>query len=66
MIEIQGANGASDSDEGGTLSYSTAADGVDGRDDLIANEMVGNGISPNTVDAGNLIVISGAFIKPKI
>ena len=65
VVEIQGANGASGSDEGDTLSYSAAAGDVDGdgQDDLITNEMVGNGISPNSVDAGNLIVISGAFIQ---
>ena len=31
----------------------------DGREDLIVNEMLGDGLSPGTADVGNLIVVSG-------
>lgn len=66
VTEIQGALGRDGGDEGDTLGYSAAAfdlDG-DGRTDLITNEMVGNGLGPDTVDAGNLLVIRGAGIRP--
>lgn len=46
---------------GDVLCYSADAgdhDG-DGRDDLIVNEMLGDGLQPGTVDVGNLIVVSG-------
>ena len=46
---------------GDVLCYSADAgdhDG-DGRDDLIVNEMLGDGLSPGTADVGNLIVVSG-------
>ena len=66
VTEIHGALGRDGVDEGDTLGYSAAAfdlDG-DGRTDLITNEMVGNGLGPDTVDAGNLLVIRGAGIRP--
>jgi hypothetical protein len=66
VTEIEGALGRNGSDDGDTLGYSATAfdlDG-DGHTDLITNEMVGNGISPDTVDAGNLLVVRGAAIRP--
>ncbi len=64
ISEIQGAAGTSGSDDGDTLGYSAAAGDIDhdGRDDLIANEMIGNGVQPNTIDVGNLIAVSGTAI----
>ncbi len=66
ITEIQGALGRTGSDEGDTLCYSAAAGDIngDGKTDVITNEMVGNGIAPGTIDAGNLIVLSGSFISP--
>lgn len=66
VSEIHGALGRNGDDEGDTLGYSADSfdlDG-DGRTDLVTNEMVGNGISPDTVDAGNLLVVRGAGIRP--
>ncbi len=59
MAQLFGANGAMTGDAGDTLSYSAAAGDIDGdgRDDLITNEMLGNGSS--AVDVGNLIVVNG-------
>lgn len=64
ITEVYGANGTAGSDRGDTLSYSGAAGDMngDGMTDLITNEMVGNGIGPDTVDVGNLIIISGAAL----
>ena len=59
MTEIYGVK-AND-----VLCYSAAAgehDG-DGLDDLIVNEMLGDGVLPSATDAGNLIVISGALVR---
>ncbi len=66
ITEIQGALGRTSADEGDTLCYSAAAGDLngDGKTDIITNEMVGNGIAPGTLDAGNLIVLSGGFISP--
>ncbi len=66
IVEILGALGRTDIDEGDTLCYSAAAGDVDGdgKTDIITNEMVGNGIGPQNLDAGNLIVLSGDFISP--
>jgi hypothetical protein len=47
------------------LCYSADAgdhDG-DGIDDLIVNEMLGDGLSPGTANVGNLIVVSGTLIR---
>ncbi len=53
-------------DSGDTLCYSAAAGDLDGdgKIDILANEMQGNGASPDAVDSGNLLIISGAFISP--
>lgn len=60
MTNIFGAYGTGRGDVGDTLAYSAAAADInaDGFVDLIVNEMVGNGVV--SVDAGNLIIISGA------
>lgn len=65
ISDIFGAQGGTSADDrGDTLMYSaTAADmDNDGHDDLIVNEMRGNGITANTVDVGNLIILSGRSI----
>lgn len=64
IVEINGARGNRAQDRGDTLAYSGAAGDLDGdgRDDIITNEMVGNGIAPDTIDVGNLLVISGAAL----
>jgi len=60
---VAGARGNDGADVGDTLAYSAAAGDVDGdgRDDLITNEMQGNGVAPAAEDVGNLIVVSGAL-----
>ncbi len=47
------------------LCYSAASGDYDGDgiDDLIVNEMLGEGLAPGTNDVGNLIVISGTLIR---
>ena len=47
------------------MCYSAAAGDVDGDGltDIIANEMVGNGIAPSTLDVGNLIVMGGDLVS---
>ncbi|MEM7362637.1 MAG: FG-GAP repeat protein [Pseudomonadota bacterium] len=65
ITDILGAFGTTSSnDDGDTLMYSgTAADVTqDGRDDLIINEMKGNGIASDALDVGNLIIIPGAIM----
>ncbi len=65
ITNIYGANGASGSDAGDTLAYSAASADMDGDGliDLIVNEMVGNGTTPESEDAGNLIILSGALVS---
>lgn len=66
ITQIDAAKGLVSGNLSDTLCYSAAAadfDG-DGHTDLIANEMIGDGIAPNTVDVGNLLVISGAGLVP--
>ena len=47
------------------LCYSAAVSDHDrdGIDDLVVNEMLGDGLQPGTEDAGNLIVISGKLVQ---
>jgi FG-GAP repeat len=63
-VEIYGAQGTFGTDRGDTLCYSAAAGDLngDGRTDLITNEMVGNGLSPEAVNAGNLLLIDGELL----
>ncbi len=65
ITNIYGANGASGTDAGDTLAYSAASADMDGDGliDLIINEMVGNGTTPESEDAGNLIILSGALVS---
>lgn len=62
VIEIQGAHGGRFGDVGDTLGYSGATGDIDGDGipDLITNEMVGNGVAPDAIDVGNLVILSGA------
>ena len=64
LTEVYGANGSVAGDTGDILCYSAAAGDVnaDGRDDLITNEMTGNGAGGSPVDVGNLIVLSGQIL----
>ena len=64
ISEIFGAMGSISGDNGDVLCYSGAAADMDGdgRTDFITNEMLGNGVAPADIDAGNLIVISGALV----
>jgi hypothetical protein len=50
---------------GDVLCYSADAGDYDGDgiDDLIVNEMLGDGLSPGTANVGNLIVVSGTLIR---
>ncbi len=59
-LRIFGAHGAAPGDAGDTLAYSAAAGDLDGdgADDLIVNEMTGNGTAPAAIDVGNLLVIA--------
>ncbi len=65
IVEIDGARGAVGGDRGDTLCYSAAAGDADGDgiDDLLTNEMLGNGLAPGTIDVGNLVVLSGQEIS---
>jgi len=64
ITELQGASATRGSDLGDTLGYSAAAADIDGdgRTDLITNEMLGNGLTPGTLDVGNLIIVSGVAL----
>jgi hypothetical protein len=65
ITDILGAIGSiPGTEDGDTLMYSaTAADmDGDGLDDLIVNEMLGNGVAPAAVDVGNLLIIGGAIV----
>ena len=46
--------------EAGNITSDHDGDGID---DLVVNEMLGDGLQPGTQDAGNLIVISGKLVK---
>ncbi|MEM7051874.1 MAG: hypothetical protein AAF604_19565 [Acidobacteriota bacterium] len=62
---IQASGQGPSPDEGDTLCYSAAAGDVDGdgRTDIITNEMIGNGVAPNAIDVGNLVIFDGAMIS---
>lgn len=64
-LAVYGARGSFGADRGDTLCYSAAAADLDGdgQTDLITNEMVGNGLAPDSVDAGNLLVVSGVRLR---
>ena len=66
--EIYGANGDASGNVGDTLAYSAASGDLndDGVADLIINEMTGDGLAPNTVDVGNLLLIDGAATLARI
>ena len=69
ITEIHGARGGFLNDDGDTLCYSVSAGDADGDEvaDIVTNEMVGNGLAPGTIDVGNLVVLSGAYIsKPSV
>ncbi len=69
ITEIHGARGGLLNDTGDTLCYSVSAGDADGDQvaDIVTNEMVGNGLAPGTIDVGNLVVLSGAYIsKPSV
>ncbi len=65
VTEVLGALGTRGSDHGDTLAYSGDAADVDGdgRDDLIINEMRGNGARPELEDVGNLLALSGTLVS---
>jgi hypothetical protein len=62
IARIDGADGTSGTDGGDTLCYSAATGDIDGdgHDDIIVNEMLGDGVPPEPTDVGNLLIISGA------
>ncbi|GJM24675.1 MAG: hypothetical protein DHS20C16_10900 [Phycisphaerae bacterium] len=62
---VEGAFGSATRDAGDTLCYSAAAADLDGDGytDLIVNEMAGNGLADDTVDVGNMLLISGAALS---
>lgn len=65
ITDILGANGEQSADDkGDTLMYSAASADMDGdgHDDLIINEMRGNGVAAPALDVGNLLIIGGAAI----
>ena len=66
ITQIDAAKGTDGANRPDTLSYSAAAGDLngDGYTDLIANEMIGDGLSPAAVDAGNLLLISGTALIP--
>jgi hypothetical protein len=66
MLAVFGANGTFGRDTGDTLCYSAASGDLDGdgRTDLIANEMVGNGLTPDSIDVGNMLLIGAALAAP--
>ncbi len=68
VSEVWGVKGTVSGNTGDTLGYSAATGYIDGDDrlDLISNEMVGDGVVlPDTIDVGNVIVLSGAVFVPE-
>jgi len=63
IVAIYGALGSDGSDSGDMICYSAAGGDIDGdgRDDIVSNEMLGNGSDPGAIDVGNLVVVSGAL-----
>lgn len=66
LREVYGAKGGAEGDVGDTLCYSAATGDLDGdgRTDLITNEMTGDGLGPESVDVGNLLLIGGTQLLP--
>ena len=64
IVAVYGARGTVGSDQGDMICYSAAGGDIDGDglDDLITNEMLGNGRDPDAIDVGNLLVIGGALL----
>ncbi len=68
ITRIDAANGLNGNNGPDTLCYSAASGDIngDGVEDLIVNEMIGDGISPGTVDVGNLLIFSGpSLARPR-
>jgi FG-GAP repeat protein len=63
VLPVFGAHGSFGNDRGDTLCYSAATGDLDadGRTDLIVNEMVGNGLSPEAINVGNMLLLGGRF-----
>src|SRR6185295_7200951 len=63
VLPVFGAHGSFGSDRGDTLCYSAATGDLDadGRTDLIVNEMVGNGLLPEAINVGNMLLLGGRF-----
>ena len=66
MLAVFGAHGTFGTDTGDTLCYSAATGDLDGdgRTDLIANEMVGNGLTPEAIDVGNMLLLGAPLAAP--
>ena len=66
LLPVSGAHGSFGVDRGDTLCYSAATGDLDadGRTDLIANEMVGNGVAADAINVGNLVVIGSPLAGP--
>lgn len=68
VSEIFGAHGSvAEEDRGDVLCYSAASGDIngDGIEDLITNEMMGNGLAAGAKDAGNLIILSGLAVSTR-
>jgi hypothetical protein len=64
VTQVDGARGGVGADSGDMLAYSAEVADVDGdgADDLVANEMGGNGLEAGSLDVGNLLVLSGTLL----
>ncbi|MGB5809898.1 MAG: hypothetical protein WBG86_05160, partial [Polyangiales bacterium] len=65
ITTILGAQGTVDADRGDMICYSAAGGDIDGdgQQDIVTNEMLGNGVDPASIDVGNLIVINGDLLR---